>query len=148
MAHELERRGDGSTSPSPWGTATRGAALTRILALRGSPGWIAGGPGVREWRYDGVLERDGIVSLVGPHVRGRLPRRRRSPSRIGEALPLLARLVRALVQLSESRAGWFPVQSDSVIFTDDGSVLFLPPSLTASCGTCAPSRTIVKPSNA
>ena len=47
----------------PLGTATRGAALTRILALRGSPGWIVGAPGIREWRYQGVIEREGTVHI-------------------------------------------------------------------------------------
>ncbi len=146
MAHELNDAGKLHLAVT-LGTATRGSALTRILSLKGSPGWIAGPSGVREWRYEGVIEREGTVSLVGPHVQG-LSLEKTLSLPIGEALPLVARLVRALLQLSESRAGWFAVQSDSVIFTGDGNVLFFPPSLTGSCGTCAPSRQTGKPSSA
>jgi hypothetical protein len=127
MAHDLNDAGTLHLAVT-LGTATHGSALTRILALKGSPGWIAGASGVREWHYEGVIERNGTVSLIGPHVVGvSLEKSLALPA--GEALPLIARLVRALVQLSESRAGWFAVQSDSVIFTEDGNVLFLPPVL-------------------
>jgi hypothetical protein len=110
------------------GTATRGAALTRILALRSTPGWIVGPGGVREWRYEGVVEQEGKVYLVGPHVPG-LSLEKVLAMPAAAALPLVARLVRAMLQLSESPAGWFPLQSDSVIFTDTGDVLFLPPNV-------------------
>ncbi len=127
MAHVLNDAGELHLAVT-LGTATRGSALTRILALRGSPGWIAGPAGIREWRYEGVIEREGTVSLIGPHVPGvSLEKALTLPA--GEALPLIAHLVRALLQLSQSRAGWFAVQSDSVICTDDGGVLFLPPVL-------------------
>jgi hypothetical protein len=111
------------------GTATRGAALTRILALRAAPGWIAGPTtGVREWRFEGVVEHDGKVYLIGPHVPGvSLHEVLAMPAR--QALPFIARLVSALLQLSETGAGWFPLQSDSVIFTDEQTILFLPPSV-------------------
>lgn len=111
------------------GTATRGAALTRILALRASPGWITGRSlEVREWRYGGVVERDGMVYLVGPHVPGvSLHKVLAMPP--AQSLPLMARLVRALLVLSERGAGWFPLQSDSVVFTDQDAILFLPPGV-------------------
>ena len=127
MAHVLNDAGKPHLAVT-LGTGQRGAALTRILALKGSPGWIAGASGVGEWHYEGVIEREGTVSLVGPYVPGvTLEKALSFP--VAEALPLIARLVSALLQLSESRAGWFAVQSDLVIFTDDGSVLFLPPVL-------------------
>jgi hypothetical protein len=111
------------------GTMTRGAALTRILALRTSPGWIVGpSAAAREWRYEGVLERAGEVYLVGPLVRGMsLQEVLTMPA--ARSLPFVVRLARALLSLSESPAGWFPLQSDSVIFTDQDSLLFLPPSV-------------------
>ena len=128
MAIELTEAGRLHLAAS-LGTATRGAALTRILALRSSPGWIAGPSSeVREWRYEGVVERDGIVYLVGPHSPGvslhevlAMPKAR--------SLPLMARLARTLLLLSERGAGWFPLQSDSVFFTSQDSVLFLPPGV-------------------
>jgi hypothetical protein len=115
----------------PAGSATRGAALTRILALRGSPGWIAGSS-IREWHYDGLIERDGTPYLVGPRAPGiSLQQALGSAAEGGQAdaLGLVSRLARALLQLAESPAGWFPLQSDSVIFLEDGDVLFLPPAV-------------------
>jgi hypothetical protein len=110
------------------GAATRGAALTRILALRSSPGWIVGPGGVREWRYEGVVEQAGKVFLVGPHVPGvSLEKVMAMPA--ARALPLIALLARAMILLSESPAGWCPLQSDSVIFTEAGEVLLLPPHM-------------------
>jgi hypothetical protein len=47
----------------------------------------------------------------------------------GQSLPLIALLVRALLELSEGAAGWCALQSDSVIFTDAGDILFLPPNV-------------------
>jgi len=115
----------------PAGSATRGAALTRIFALRGSPGWIAGSS-LREWHYDGVIERDGTLYLVGPRAPGISVQDALDRSAEGgrpAALGLVSRLARALLQLAESPAGWFPLQSDSVIFLEDGDVLFLPPAV-------------------
>ena len=128
MARELTDAGTLHLAVS-LGTVTTGAALTRILALRADPGWVAGpSTGVREWRFEGVAEQDGQVYLVGPAVQGlSLEKALAMPAE--KALPLMAQLVRAVLQLSESAAGWFPLQSDSVIFTDDGNILFLPPSL-------------------
>jgi hypothetical protein len=128
MTHELTDAGTLHLGVS-LGTATRGAALTRILALRASPGWITGpGSEIREWRFEGLKEHEGRVFLVGPHVPG-LSLQQALALPTGQALPLLARLARALLALSESGAGWFPLQSDSVIFTEDGKVLFLPPGM-------------------
>jgi len=128
MATELTDAGTPHLAVS-LGTATRGAALTRILALRAAPGWIAGpSSGVREWHFEGIVEREGKVSLVGPHVPGiSLEKVLAMPA--GQALPLMGRLVRALLQLTESGVGWFALESDSVIFTDDGNILFLPPDI-------------------
>jgi hypothetical protein len=111
------------------GTATRGTALTRILAHRTSPGWIVGpSMAVREWRFEGIVEHDGKVFLVGPHVAGPSLKQVLELTR-EEALPMLHLLGRAVLRLSESDAGWFPLQSDSVIFTDAGDILFLPPDV-------------------
>jgi hypothetical protein len=130
MAIELN---DGGTVrlAVPAGSAGRGTALTRILALRASPGWISG-ISVREWHYDGVTERDGILYILGPRVGG--TSLKEALERAEEAgrkasLKLASRLARALLQLSASPAGWFPVQSDSVIFLDGEEVLFLPPTV-------------------
>ena len=126
MAIELTEGGTPRLAISV-GSATRGTALSRILSLRGSPGWIAGSE-VRKWQFDGVLEREGAVYLVGPHVRG-VTLKDVVEQEPGAALPMMSRLARALLKLSGGPAGWFPVQSDSVIFTDSGEVLVLPPAV-------------------
>lgn len=130
MAIELS---DGGTPrlAVPAGRAGRGTALTRILALRSSPGWISGAS-VREWRYDGVTERDGTLYLLGPRAAGISLREaldHAEPAGRTASLKLASRLAHALLQLSASPAGWFAVQSDSVIFLDGGDVLFLPPAV-------------------
>ncbi len=127
MASELSGQGAPQLAVA-LGTATRGTALARVLALRSSPGWIVGGTGVREWRFEGVVEREGTVYLVGPQVPGvtledvlRLP-----PE---QALAFAALLARSLRELSARKLGWFPLQADSVVFTRDEEVLFLPPGV-------------------
>jgi hypothetical protein len=111
------------------GYSASGRALTRILSLKSSPGWIVE-KDVGEWRFQTVVERESQVYLCGPLVRGTsledlpgLPLER--------ALPLLARLVDALRRLAARGVQWFPLASDAVIFTEAGGVLFLPPALCA-----------------
>ena len=121
----------------PAGSPGRGTALTRILALRASPGWIAGAT-VRQWHYDGVIERAGTVYLVGPRAPGKSLKDvlepageagAAQPQELANRLGLVARLAHALLDLAAGPAGWFPLQSDSVIFLDEGGVLFLPPAV-------------------
>jgi hypothetical protein len=110
------------------GDTAKGRALTRILALKTSPGWNVRGNEVREWRFEGLTEKDGAPLLYGPPAAGRslleildLPLR--------SALPCLSRLVRALSLLAQRRIPWFALQTDSVIFEDADGVLFLPPDV-------------------
>lgn len=110
------------------GDTTKGRALTRILALKTSPGWNVRGNEVREWRFEGLTEKDGAPLLYGPPAPGRslleildLPLR--------SALPYLSRLARALGLLAQRRIPWFALQTDSVIFEDAHGVLFLPPDV-------------------
>jgi hypothetical protein len=109
------------------GATARGTALTRILALKGEPGWLVEGAGVTEWRFSGVTERDGEVYLYGPEVEG-TPLAAVIERPMAEALPLLARLAAALALLSERSVPWFPLQTDAVLFTPSGT-LFLPPAV-------------------
>ena len=109
----------------PVGSPARGTALTRILALKGSPGWLAAPPALREWRFSGITEQSGGTVLYGPWVAAR------SLASVLElapdqALPLFFRLAEALTLLSERSIPLFPLQTDAVLFADDGSVLFLP----------------------
>jgi hypothetical protein len=112
----------------PVGSPARGTALTRILAIKGSPGWLVAAASLKEWRFTGVTERDGGTVLYGPWAPGRtlasvldLPPR--------EVLGFLSRLADALALLKERQVPLFSLQTDAVIFCDDGSVLFLPPEI-------------------
>lgn len=110
------------------GEATRGTALTRILALKGSAGWLVDGTELREWRFTGVTERRGTVYLYGPQASG-ISFESLLAMELAAALPFLARLARALVLLSARTVPWFPLQTDAVLFTAEGGVLFLPPAV-------------------
>lgn len=112
----------------PIGAAGRGTALSRILALKGTPGWLVRDGRVVEWRFLGVTERGGQVLLHGPAQPGRtlaevvtLPRE--------QALPWIGRLVEALVAARDAGVPPFPLQSDGVVFPEAGGVLFLSPSV-------------------
>jgi len=109
------------------GAAMQGTALTRILALKTSPGWIVGHDDVQEWRYEGVREQEGILYLYGPYVSGILLSEILT-AQLARALPFLARLARALSLLSEQGKGWYSLQADTILFTEEG-VLFLPPAI-------------------
>lgn len=109
----------------PVGAPARGTALTRILARKGSPGWLVAPPSIREWRFEGITERAGAAVLYGPWIPGTpLASILELPSK--ETLPCLVRLAVALQLLKERRVPFFPLQADAVLFCDDGSVLFLP----------------------
>jgi hypothetical protein len=110
------------------GTSTQGTALTRILALRSSPGWIVRGPEISEWRFEGVKEQEGTLYLYGPFESGMLLSEVLSLP-LARALPFVARLANALSLLSDRKPGWFPLQADAILFTDTEAVLFLPPEI-------------------
>ncbi|HVO37445.1 MAG TPA: hypothetical protein VMV03_00310 [Spirochaetia bacterium] len=110
----------------PLGSPARGTALTRILALKGSPGWLVDAASIREWRFQGITERAGAAILYGPWVDARtLADVIRLPLR--EGLPLLSRLASAILLLRERMVPLFPIQTDAVLFTSPGPILFLPP---------------------
>ncbi|HET6451234.1 MAG TPA: hypothetical protein VFI08_07975 [Spirochaetia bacterium] len=110
------------------GSTTRGTALSRLLSLRGAPGWRVQDGQVREWRFEGVTERDGTTYLFGPPVTG-TPLAAILRQEAPDALPRVGQVARALLQLSEGPAGWIPVQSDSILIDEKGSVLVLPPAV-------------------
>ena len=127
MVNELSEQGVNRLAIAV-GESARGAALTRILSLKGSPGWLVRADEVGQWRFEGITEQGGTVSLYGPHVAGTLLESILQKP-LATALPFLLRLVRALMLLSEKAIPRFPLQADAVLFTDSGSVLFLPPEV-------------------
>jgi hypothetical protein len=112
----------------PVGEVARGTGLTRILALKTSPGWLVEKASLREWRFEGIVEKDGTVLLYGPHVDG-MPLSSVLTMALAPALPFLLRLVEALVLLSERSVPPFPLETDTILFTGSGGVLFLPPEV-------------------
>ena len=120
------------------GDTARGRALTRILALKAAPGWVVKGNEVRDWRFAGLAEKEGVPLLYGPHLSGK-PLQAILDLPLRAALPSLSRLVRALSLLAERGVSRFALQTDAVIFEEtDGvpvdavpvdGVLFLPPEI-------------------
>ena len=111
----------------PIGPAGKSSSLARILALKGSPGWLVAET-VREWRFEGVTQNGTDFFLYGPFVPAR-PLDSILDLPLAEALPFLARLARSLVRLKEMAVPLFSLQTDSVLLTDDAGVLFLPPEI-------------------
>ena len=110
------------------GPSARGTALTRLVALKGSPGWLVHGERTEGWQFSGMTERPEGVFLVGPWLDGEtLSEVLERP--LPQALPYLARLADALVTLSARSVDLFPLQTDGILFTADGGVLFLPPAV-------------------
>jgi hypothetical protein len=110
------------------GSSPRGTALTRILAVKGSPGWVVSGETIEPWQCEGMTDSEGAVYLYGPHMAAttlesvlHLP--------LAEALPFLSRLAHALQRLSAHGIPAFPLQTDGVLFPGEHGVLFLPPPL-------------------
>jgi hypothetical protein len=110
------------------GASARGTALTRILSLKGSPGWLVTDKAVDTWHYEGITEQEGAVYLYGPHVSG-ISMESVLHRPLAETLPFLSRLVNALILLSARGIPPFPLQTDGVLFSEPGAVLFLPPQL-------------------
>ncbi len=111
----------------PVGRVGKSGSFGRILALKGSPGWLVG-ESVREWRFEGVTQQGTDLLLYGPFVSGRslqsildLP--------LADALGYVSRLAAALVLLKEKEIPLFGLQTDAILFTEDGGTLFLPPEV-------------------
>lgn len=112
----------------PIGAIGRGGSHARILALKKSPGWLAREGHLTQWRFQGVAQRAGELLLYGPLETGR-PLTAVLARPLGEALPFLERLVDALLLMKAEGTGSFPLQTDAVLFPDQGGVLFLPPEI-------------------
>jgi hypothetical protein len=112
----------------PIGAVGRGSSHARILALKRSPGWLAREGRLTQWRFQGVAPQAGELLLYGPLEPGRLLVSVLARPLV-EALPYLERLVDALLLLQAEGADGFPLQTDAILFPDQGGVLFLPPEI-------------------
>ena len=119
----------------PAGSRHNQFSLAQLGAVTQSDGWIvsdgaAGSPPtIQVWRFSGYRHHGAQVYVVGPWVGG---------VTLDEALaeppsPIrgqrLQRLATALKALSERVDFGGPLQGDAVVFTEDGSLLLLPPAV-------------------
>lgn len=114
----------------PTGLEAGSFALTKVTAARNDPGWIVTDNRVTEWRFAGVTYLKGEPWLYGPMAEGRsLAAMLEQPPEA--ALAALLALARALALLEEREIPPFRLQSEAVIYLEDGGLLFLPPSIMA-----------------
>jgi len=113
-------------------TGLRGKSfsISRLTSMRSSPGWIVGGPEIMEWRFQGFSTQEGEVWLYGEKVDGR-PLSEVLGDGPAVALPLMARLLDALILLRDRSLPPFDLATDGVLFLSDGRLLFLPPEIMA-----------------
>ncbi len=109
------------------GAASR--SLTKITSLlKGSAGWLVHGSGADEWRFEGFVEENGALYLYGPYFPGKTLGSILDAA-AADALPFMGLLASALLLLKDRGILPVPLQTDSVLFTEDGGVLFFPPEV-------------------
>jgi hypothetical protein len=105
-------------------------ALTKITAAKAEPGYVVNDNQVSEWRFLGVTYVGGEPWLYGPMAEGRsLAEMLEQPPEA--ALAALLSLARALALLQERGVPPFRLQSEAVLYLEEGGLLFLPPALMA-----------------
>ena len=92
------------------------------------PGYLVSGNVIDTWKPLGLKEIDGIIYLYGPYAEGRtieaiLDHEPQS------ALEFATRLGRVYALLSERSLELPPVQTNGILFLEDGGVLILPPKI-------------------
>ncbi len=114
----------------PTGLEAGSFALTKVTAARNDPGWVVVDNQVKEWRFTGVTYIKGEPWLYGPMAEGRsLAAMLEQPPEA--ALAALLALARALALLQERQVPPFRLQSEAVIYLEEGGLLFLPPTIMA-----------------
>jgi hypothetical protein len=112
----------------PVGVSRSEFVLTKLAELRKLPAQIVRDGEIDQWRFAGVMKREGRLYLHGPYIRGVFLEEVVGKS-FAAALPYLSRLVRGLITLERQGRIVEFIQTDSVYFLEDGGILFLPPSL-------------------
>ncbi|MBN1837734.1 MAG: hypothetical protein JW820_17890, partial [Spirochaetales bacterium] len=120
----------------PLGTLRKDHVLRLFPPVTSEPGYRVVGQRVEPWHFEGFFARGNTLFLYGPGERGRLLETvigaEQTPAGQGErpaALPWLVRLAEALARLEEHDIRPRSLQTDAVLFLDQGGVLFLPPGL-------------------
>ncbi len=114
----------------PTGLGGGSFALTKITAGKAEPGYVVADNQISEWRFLGVTYVKGEPWLYGPMAEGRsLGEMLEQPPEA--ALAALLALARALVLLQERGVPSFRLQTETVLYLEEGGLLFLPPGLMA-----------------
>ncbi len=136
IPHNLEHEGKEVLAI---GTGIRGSefALTRLLSLKNEAGWIVKGDEIEEWKLSGFIQHDGEIYLYGPSFKGE------SLFEILESgetqqIEKIISMLRAIITLRQNNKNITNISSDAVIFSDDGSILFLPHNLMKSINSTRP----------
>ena len=112
----------------PTGLAGGSFALTKITGAKSEPGYVVNGDRVTDWRFIGVTYVKGDPWLFGPMAEGRsLAEMLDQPPEA--ALAALASLASAISVLQQREVPPFRLQSEAVIYLEEGGLLFLPPGL-------------------
>ncbi|MBN1696844.1 MAG: hypothetical protein JW881_04965 [Spirochaetales bacterium] len=111
-------------------TGVRGSSfmLTKLSNMKHSPGMIVRGLQIIDWKFTGFTRVGEETFLYGPEEKGILlaDLLDASPK---DLLPLLEKLVGAFNLLKERTLPLFRIYLHSVVFLNDGGVLFLPPDI-------------------
>lgn len=112
----------------PTGISGSHHALKALTTLKNQPGWVVSGSRIEEWRFLGFTKIEDQVYLYGPHLSGKALDEvlELSPE---EGLPYLLKLVKALLTLQEKQIEMLSIQTDAVLFLDNGDVFFFPHSI-------------------
>ncbi len=114
----------------PTGLEPGSFALTKVTAAKSDPGWVVTDNQVVEWRFLGITYVKGQPWLFGPMAEGRsLAAMLDQPTEA--ALAALLALARALTLLEQRGVPPFRLQSEAVIYLEEGGILFLPPTIMA-----------------
>jgi hypothetical protein len=97
--------------------------LRKSIDLK-SPGYIVKDDEVREWFFKGFAYQEKTF-IFGDHFEGKTLKEILSLS-TDESLPMILRLIKALVKLQIESDSVYMLQIDSVFFLDDGGILLLP----------------------
>ena len=97
-------------------------------------GWIIHGAAIRPWRIAGVTQHEGRIVLYGDAVAAR-PLSEVLTLDWEHLLPYLVRLADGFRIAEREGLEIGPVHTRSILFTDDGGILFLPAVLSAAIAT-------------
>lgn len=103
-------------------------AVTKLTGMERSHGTVVLDGSLSDWHVRGFTQHGNQLYLYGDYVEGRTLSEVLQYSADG-FLPYLSRLTRALVAILEQGAREPVMHTRSIIFLEDGGVLFLPPDL-------------------